>query len=186
MDNIISWFDQKAQSSFFQLKEEIKTIRAGKVNPSLIENIIVDTYQGQMRLKLNELASITNYDNFTLVVKPFDLSIIRDVEKALLKSPLGITPQLENNQFKILFPPLSQEQRLKYLKLLNQIIEKWKNQIRKYRDEARKKIKTGFENKEISEDQKFRLEKQIEEKTKNMINEIDVIKNSKQKEILTL
>lgn len=186
MNDIISWFISKAYNSLSQLKEEVKTVRAGKVNPSLLENIIVEAYQGQMKLKLNEVAAITNYDNSALIVKPYDPSIIRDIEKSLLKSPLGISPRLENNQFKILFPPLSQEQRVKYLKLLNQIIEDGKNLIRKHRDEARKKIKISFENKEISEDQKFRLEKMIDEETKKIISEIDTIKNSKEKEILNV
>ncbi len=186
MHDIISWFINKAHNSLSQLKEEVKTIRAGKVNPSLLENIIVEAYQGQMKLKLNELAAITNYDNSTLIVKPYDPSIIHDIEKSLLKSPLGISPRLENNQFKILFPPLSQEQRAKYLKLLNQIIEDGKNLIRRYRDEARKKIKMSFEAKEISEDQKFRFEKLIDEETKKVINEIDVVKNSKEEEILNV
>lgn len=186
MIDVISWFINKVHDSLNQLKEELKTIRAGKVNPSLLENIIVDAYQGEMKLKLKELASITNYDNFTLIVKPYDTSIIIDIEKSLLRSPLGITPRLENDQFKILFPPLTQEQRLKYLKLLNQIIEKGKNLIRKYRDEARKKIKMRFEAKEITEDQKFRLEKSIDDETKKIISEVDTIKNYKENEILTL
>lgn len=186
MNEIISWFIDKAHHSLIQLKEEVKTIRAGKVNPSLLENIIVEAYQGQMKLKLKELAAITNHDNFTLIVKPYDSSIIQDIEKSLLKSPLGISPRLENNQFKISFPPLSQEQRIKYLKLLNQVVEEGKNYIRKYRDEARKKIKISFEAKEISEDQKFRLEKLIDDETKKVINEIDIIKKSKEEEISNL
>lgn len=186
MNDIISWFVDKAHKSLNQLKEEIKTIRAGKVNPSLLENIVIETYQGQMKLKLKELAAITNYDNFTLIVKPYDPSIIQDIEKSLLKSPMGITPRLENNQFKILFPPLSQEQRIKYLKLLNQIVEQGRNLIRKYRDEARKKIKISFEAKEISEDQKYRLEKLIDDEAKKILNEIDVVKNSKEEEISNL
>ena len=184
--DFLNKFSNKSQIIISKLKEDLRTIRTGKANPSLIENIVVETYNNTMKLKLNELSAITTLDTTTLLIKPFDRSTIIDMEKAILKSPLGVSPKLESDQLIIKFPPLSQEQREKLIKLIGQIIEENKNNIRKIRDEIRKMIKNSFESKEITEDVKFRLEKQIDEETKKFMAEIDNLKSSKEKEVLTL
>ena len=179
-------FLAKSQDIILNLKEELKTFRTGKANPSFVENIIVETYNNTVKLKLKELAAISTLDSTTLQIKPFDLSTIKDIEKAILKSPLGISPKLETDQLIVKFPPLSQEQRKKFVKLINQVVEEGKKNIRKIRDEIRKLIKNSFENKMVSEDERFRLEKQIDEETKKLMEEIDNLKATKEKEILTL
>lgn len=184
--DFLNRFSNKSQGIILKLKEELRTIRTGKANPSLIENIVVETYNNTTKLKLKELSAITTLDSTTLLIKPFDRNTIIDIEKAILKSPLGISPKLESDHLIIKFPPLSQEQREKLVKLIGQIIEENKNNIRKIRDEIRKLIKNSFENKEITEDVKFGLEKQIDEETKKFMVEIDNLKSIKEKEILTL
>ena len=115
---------------------------------------------------------------------PFDPSIISDIEKAILKSPLGISPVVQGNRILIKIPHLSQEQREKMLKLINQKIEEKKETIRNHRDNTRKNIKNSFENKTITEDDKFRLEKDIDEATQKIMEEIKTIKDKKEKEIM--
>lgn len=184
--DFINIFIKEGNEIILKLKEELKGIRTGKANPSLVENIIVGTYNNTVKLKLKELTAITTLDNTTLLIKPFDPTTISDIEKALLKSPLGLSPQLQNQQFLLKFPPLTQEQREKILRFARQLIEEYKNYIRKIRDEFRKQIKLSFENKNITEDERFRIEKQIDEETKKMMSEIEDLKNKKESEILTL
>ncbi len=186
MDQIVSHFQQAAQKSIDYLKDDLKSIRTGKSNPSLLENLIVETYGGQTKLKLSELATILTEGPTALVVTPYDPSTLQDIEKAILKSPLGTSPSVQSNKIVARIPPLSQEQREKFVKIVNQKIEERKNMIRNMRDESRRKVKTLFESKELSEDEKFRLEKEIDIATQKLMEEIQQLKNRKEKEIIEL
>ncbi|OGK18513.1 hypothetical protein A2866_00880 [Candidatus Roizmanbacteria bacterium RIFCSPHIGHO2_01_FULL_39_8] len=183
MDPILTHFEQSTIKVINFLKEDLKSIRTGKANPSLIENLVVEAYGGQSRLKLLELATLTVEGPSALGITPYDPSTISDIEKAILKSPLGISPAVQGNRILAKIPALSQEQREKFTKIVAQKIEEKKNQIRGARDEARRKIKSQFEAKEISEDEKFREEKDIDNLTKNYMEELQGIKESKEKEI---
>ncbi len=186
MNDFTIRFKKEGENIVSQLKEELKTIRTGRANPSLVENILVETYGGQTTLKLYELATITTEGPQTLVIQPFDLSTIKDIEKAILKTPLNLSPKNQSNRLIINLPPLSEEQRQKYIKLLNQIVEEKKNRIRSLRDDIRKKIRQLLQEKQISEDKKFFIEKEIDRINQELNNQIDLIKESKRKEILTV
>ena len=186
MDPIINEFKIQGRKTIENLKENLNSIRTGRASPSLVENIIVETYKGSAKLRLLELATITNDDPLTLSIIPFDPSTIIDIEKALLKSPLGTSPQNQGGKLILKLPPLSFEQRERILKIVNQKIEEKKQIIRNFRDEARKKIKAKFEKNEISEDQKYRLEKEIDLATQNLMDEIQKIKENKEKELIKI
>lgn len=180
----INTFKTQTQQVISQLKEDLKTFRTGRANPALLENIIVEAYGGSTKLKLMELSSIATEGPTALVVVPFDPSTISDVEKAILKSPLGLSPQVQGNRIIVRIPPLSQEQREKYLRLLSQKVEEKKVMIRNQRDDARKKIKHMFDAKELTEDDKFRTEKEIDTITTQVTAEIQTHKESKEKELM--
>lgn len=165
------------------LKNTLNTIRTNRISSSLVENIIVETYNNTTKLRLLELSTITNEDPQTLLLTPFDPSTIADIEKAILKSPLGITPQIQGSKIILKFPPLNQEQREKLIKLINQITEEKRQELRNLRDNARKKVKLLFENKQITEDQKYSIEKKIDEETKKINDTLLEIKAKKEKEI---
>lgn len=165
------------------LKEDLKTIRTGRASPALVENLVIETYGGQTKLKLVELASIVTEGASTLVVQPFDPTTTVDIEKAILKSPLGLSPAVQGNRLLIRIPALSQEQREKMIKLVGQKIEEKKVHIRNLRDEERKKIKSEFEAKTITEDDKYRIEKDIDSQTQNYMTDIQAIKDNKEAEI---
>lgn len=169
-----------------RLKEELKTIRTNHASPALLEGVTVEAYGGSMNMKLMELATITNDGPTTLVIAPFDPSTVQDIERAILKSPLGITPSNQGGRLLVKIPPLSQEQREKYVKLAASMVEEYKNIVRGHRDDVRKKIKHAFEAKEISEDEKFRQEKQVDEETKKTNESIETIRMNKEKEIMTV
>lgn len=182
----ISKFKEQSEKTIAYLVEELKSFRTGKASPAMIENIEVNAYDEKSFFRLKELAAITNLDVQTLVVKPFDPSIIANIEKALLKTSLGVSPQTQGTEIIVKFPPLTQEQREKLIKFLNQIIEEKRVQLRRFRDEARKVIKIQFEEKKISEDERYRLEKMLDEETKKFMERIEEIRKKKETEIKTL
>ena len=186
MNPVVADLKNDSDKALNFLKEDLKSIRTGKVNPALIENITVQTYGGQAQLKLVELGTTAVEGPSTIGITPFDPSTISDIEKALLKSPIGINPIVQGNRIIVKFPALSQEQREKLVKLVNQKTEERKNIIRGFRDEARKKIKQQFESKEISEDEKFRLEKDVDSETQKLMGELQKIKEGKAKEIMEI
>ncbi|MBI4004992.1 ribosome recycling factor, partial [Candidatus Roizmanbacteria bacterium] len=161
-----------------------KSIRTGRANPSVLENIVVETYGDQTKLRLMELSSIMTDDPVTLTVSPYDPSTLSDIERAILKSPLGLNPQLQGNRIVVRLPPLSQEQRTKLMRVVNDMIEEKKNTIRNHRDEIRRKIKHLIEKKEITEDQKYRMEKDIDEITQTTMTTIQTIRENKEREIV--
>lgn len=179
----IDEFKQQSRKTIEALKEDLKSIRTGRATPSLVENIIVDAYGGQSKLRILEMASIVTNGPSTLTITPYDSSTLADIEKAILKSPLGINPIVQGHAITLRIPPLSSEQREKYIKLASANIEERKGIVRNLRDNARKTIKTSFENKEITEDDKYRQEKEIDTISQSIINEIEVIKEKKEAEI---
>ncbi len=175
----------KAQSAkvIENLKEDLKSIRTGRATPSLVENIMIEAYGGQTKLRLLELATITSAGPSILSIAPFDPSVLSDIEKSLLKSPLGIGPVIQGNAITLHIPALSEEQREKFIKLAHQKIEERKGIIRNLRDNARKRIKTAFEKKEVTEDDKFRQEKDIDLASQKFMEEIELHKKHKEEEI---
>lgn len=186
MNPIVDQFRQAARKAIDFLKEDLKSIRTGKANPSLVENLIVETYGGSAKLKLMEVATIISDGPAALSITPFDPSTTVDIEKAILKTPTGLSPAVQGNRIMVRIPPLSQEQREKYVKLVNQKTEERRNMLRNFRDEGRKKVKNQLEAKEISEDQKFRIEKELDTASTELMDEIQTIKDKKEKEIMEL
>ncbi len=176
-------FKLNLQQTINALKEELKAIRTGRANPAMIEDIIIDTYGGSTKLRLKELSTITTDGASALLIAPFDPSTIIDIEKGILKSPLGISPQTQGTRITIRIPPMSQEQRDKFGKLVGQMIEEKRNIIRNHRDDIRKKIKDQFDKKEITEDDKYRMEKEIDTLTQKANEDIASIKSAKEAEI---
>lgn len=184
MNNIAQDFLNLIDKTILSLQEEFKSIRTGRATPALIENLQVETYGGQTKLKLLELATITTDGPSALVISPFDTSTMQDIEKAILKSTLGLSPQTQANRIVVKIPSLSQEQREKMIKLIREVVEEKREIIRNHRDESRKKVKNELEVKSITEDQRFRIEKEIETHSQNSIEKIQKIKELKEKDIL--
>lgn len=176
-------FKTKSQIIIAALKEDLKSIRTGRATPSLVENLTVDAYGGSTRLKLLELATIVTEGPSALSITPFDISTLQDIEKAILKSPLGLSPAVQSNHIILKIPSLSSEQREKFVKSAVEKIEEKKNQIRNLRDDLRKSIKQSFEKKETTEDEKFRLEKEIDNLSQKTMEEVQIIRDKKEAEI---
>lgn len=186
MDSVLASFKQQSERAIEQLKEDLKSIRTGRASPALVENLPVKTYGGQTTLKLTELATITTDGPTALTISPFDPSTVTDIEKAIQSSALGLTPQTQGTTIIVRIPALTQEQREKILKVVGQKIEEKKVQVRNYRDEVRRKIKNNLEAKEITEDGKFRLEKEVDIQTQTYMTTIQEIKQKKEDAIMQI
>lgn len=179
-------FKQKLNKAIEYIRGEIVNIRGGKPSSSLVENLIVDVYEGTAKLKLMELASIMTEGASGLLINPYDQSTIKDIEKAILVSPLHLTPRVDGHSIHIVLPLLSEEQRQKLVKIVSQKIEEGKVRLRATRDEIRRKIKTAFEAKDLAEDQKFRREKEIDKIIQDYSIILDNMEEKKTKEICSL
>ncbi len=186
MEEAIKQFERDLDKIIENLKDELLSIRSGRITPALVENLMVETYGGSAKLKLLELATITNQDPQTLIIAPFDPSTLQDIEKILQEAELGAKPQVQGQVIYLRFPPLSAEQRQKFVKVVGEIVEEHRVKVRSARDAIRKKVRIAFENSEITEDLKFSLLKRIDEITKKRNERIEEIKEKKIEEITTL
>jgi len=183
MHDIILSFKSNAEKHITTVREELKGIRTGRAHTGMIESMQIEAYGGT-KMKLIELSSITTESTDALIITPFDPSTVTDIEKGILTSPLGMNPQTKGNRIVVRVPPLSEEQRIKYVKLVSQMVEEARNQVRYERDAIRKKIKHMEDAKEMTEDDRYRLEKEVDELTGKMNAELQTIKDNKEQEIM--
>lgn len=182
--DIVTTFNQQSTKTILALKEDLKSIRTGRASPSLVENLIVETYGGQSKLRLLELATIMTEGSSSISITPYDPSVVQDIERAILKSPLGLTPATQGTRILIRIPSLNTEQREKYIKVVGEKIEEKKITIRNHRDDSRRTIKNAFEKKEMTEDEKYRLEKEVDLQSTKFMEEINAVRESKEREIM--
>lgn len=183
--------DESLVSSKFQrvidlVASDIAGIRTGRATPALVENIVVPAYGGTQRLKVMELASITAPDPGQLVINPWDKSIIGDIRKGIEMANIGMTPSIDGEIIRIIMPPMTTEDREKYVKLLSQKLENGRVMIRQVRSDEMHEIKKKFEAKEMTEDEKFGSEKRLQEITDQFIAKIEEMGEKKRVELLQI
>ena len=165
---------------------DIASIRTGRATPAIIEDLEISVYGGQQKLKINELGTITSRDSQTIVIDPWDKSIIGEIRQGILAANIGINPVIDSEIIRLNLPPLTTEDREKYVKLLSTKLENGRVMIRQIRGEAIKDIRMSFDNKELSEDEKFNEEKRLQEITDEYIEKIDEAGERKKKELLQI
>lgn len=186
MDQLVETTKLNMQRVLDVLKVDLSTVRTGRATPSLIDSLTVGVYGGSTKLKLMELATITTSDTQTLVVVPFDPSIIGEIRKGILELNVGLNPVIDGQIIRISIPPLSEERRNQLIHLMKQKLEGGKIQVRQVRHEAMDAIKKQYNAKEVSEDEMVRLEKEIQRTTDEVINEIDALGSKKEQELLQI
>jgi len=186
IDSVISQLHTQSRASNNYITEELRQIRTGKASPALVDGLEVTTYGGTTTLTLRELASISSDGNTTILIDPFDASVTQDIEKAIRTSPLGLNPSVDGKMIRLSIPPLNEEQRTKFIKIVGEKIENGKVQLRQHRDHARKNIKALLDAKTITEDDKFRIEKEIDTLTKEYSDKLDELKKKKSEEIMQI
>lgn len=185
-DQYTSELRGQMQKALEVTKTDIGTIRTGRATPALIESMIISAYGGSQKLKVMEMATITTQDNRTLLVSPFDPSTKEELFKGIQETNSGLTPVIDGEQIRITIPPLSEERRQEYLKLAKAKLEGGRIMIRQIRHEEMAKLKRAFEAKEITEDDRKRGEKHLQEVTDAMISEIDNLGAQKEKELMQI
>lgn len=167
------------------LKEELSKLRTSRAAPSMVENIIIEAYGGS-RMQLKELASISIPEPRSLVIRPWDKNVIKDIEKGLINSNLEFNPIVETDILRIQLPELTQETREKLVKKLHGMLEQNRIKLRKIRDEAKKTIEQKHKNGEMAEDDKFSLIEDLNKMTREFSEQIDDVGKKKEEEIMTI
>ena len=166
-DDILFKIEKKMETSIDVLGRELATIRTGRASPGLVEHIKVE-YAG-VPTPLNQMASISVPEARYLVIQPWDRGTIRNIEKAILKSDLGLTPSSDGNVIRLNIPPLSEERRQELIKLVHRRVEEGRVAVRNLRRDAASTLKQLEKNKEISQDELKRALGKLQQLTDTFI-----------------
>ncbi len=181
---ILKVMEEKMEKCLESGKREMAVVRTGRASSALVENIKVDCY-GTLT-PLNQLASVSVPEPQLIVIQVWDKSIIANIEKAILKSDLDLSPVVSGNVVRIPFPPLSEERRKELVKVVHKMAEECKVSIRNIRRDGRDEVKSLEKDGKVSEDDSRRAQEKMQELTNRYIEELDRILAAKQKEILEI
>jgi len=165
-------------------KHEISTLRAGRANPAMLENIVVDAYGA--KTPLNGLANINVVEATSMTVTPWDKGVMKDIEKAIVEADLGLGVVNDGDKIRLNIPKMTEENRMDLVKKLNDKMEKSRISVRQVRDEIKTKIEKALDSKEISEDDKFKFVQELDEEVKTINEKIKVLRDSKESDIMTI
>lgn len=182
LNEITNEAEHKMKKAIQVIKEELSHIRTGRASSALVENIKVEYYGIPTPLK--EIANISIPEADLIVIQPWDKNCVNDVEKAIWKEDIGLTPNNDGNVIRLSIPPMTEERRKEMAKIVKKETESSKVAIRNVRREINDKIKKMEKDSEISEDQSKELFKEIQELTDNYTKKIDDIYKLKESEIM--
>ena len=177
-------FIEKMDKTISFLKDQMNTVRAGRANPAILDRITVQYYGTDT--PINQIAGIAVPEARLLVITPWDGSALKDIEKAIQKSDIGINPQNDGKSIKLIFPPLTEERRLQLTKLTKTYGEDAKTAVRNVRREAVEFFKNQKKKSIITEDEQKDSEKEIQNFTDKHIVEIDKVVAAKDKELMEI
>jgi ribosome recycling factor len=184
LNDIYADAQERMDKALETLERDYRRLRTGRASVSLVEGIRVDYYGTPT--PLNQLATLTIPDPRTIMIQPWDTSVIGEVEKAILKSELGLTPMNDGKIIRINIPPLTTERRRELVKIVKKMAEESKVAVRNIRRDANEMIKDLKKEKEISEDDQFRAQEETQNITDELIKRIDTAYTAKEKEILEI
>lgn len=167
-----------------QLQEYLKTMRANRAHPTMIENLPVFAYNSTMRLQ--ELATITIQEAQTLVVQPWDTSVLKAIENALREADIGASPVVDGEIVRLNFPPMTEEKRKEMVKQMHEKVENARIAIRKVREQLLKEAKAEQKAGSLSEDEYFRMEKEIQQTVDAHNATIEKLAQEKEKDLMTI
>ncbi|KKQ83728.1 MAG: Ribosome-recycling factor [Candidatus Woesebacteria bacterium GW2011_GWA1_38_8] len=176
----------KMAQVFSMVQSDLGSLRTGKASAALVDDLAVMVYGGQQKLKIKELAGVSSPDHETLIIEPWDKSIIGEIRQGILSANIGMNPSINGQIIRISFPPMTTEDREKYTKLLATKLESGRVMIRQVRQEGMHDIKKAFEEKSLSEDEKFAEEKKLQEITDEFVEKINVMGEKKKEELLQI
>jgi ribosome recycling factor len=176
--------NQKLTLSLEFFVAELTKIHTGRASAALVENIELDAYGGRMKMK--EVGSISVPEPQTIVIAPWDKSLLKEIEKALRESSLGVNPIVGGDSVKMPIPSLTEDRRKDMVKIIGAKLEDCKNSMRSLRQDAMKQVDRAFADKEIGEDDKFNQKEEVEEIVKDFVKRAEEVSEAKKEEILKI
>ncbi len=184
LDDILLEAEEKMLKSEEHLVHELSGVRTGKASPSLVENIVIEVYGSNMRIR--EVATITCPESRSLLIQPWDTTNTHAIEKGILKSNLGLNPSVQGKLIRINLPELSTERRQEFVKLVKKMTEEARVAIRHNRREALEATKKTGKDGGVTEDDVEAAEKEVQKLTDQYIGKLDAHLATKEKEIMTV
>ena len=181
IDEIKKNTETKMNKSLSLLAHELSKLRTGRASPALLEGIKVEYYGSQ--LPLNQVATISIPEPRLIIIQPWDKTALPNIEKAIFKSALGLTPNNDGTVIRLAVPPLTTERREELIKLTQRMAEEAKVAIRNIRRDANNEIKKLEKDKKLSEDDSFKAQEKVQHTTDQFIEKVDQVQKDKEKEI---
>lgn len=184
METLIKSVSEKMEKTLTSLDGNFKAVRVGRANVSVLDRINVDYYG--VPTPIQQMAAVSVPEPRTLLIKPWDATTLKEIEKAILTSDIGINPQNDGASIRLNFPPMTEERRKEVAKEVRKTAEEAKVAIRNIRRDALEKLKAMKKNSEITEDDEKNGEKKIQNETDKYCKSVDEMQAKKEKEILEL
>ncbi len=181
-EKVLREMESRMKKAIEIIKKDMASVRTGRAHPAILEDIKVDYYGTPV--PINQIATISAPEARLLVIQPWDKSALKEIEKAILRSPLGLTPQNDGNVIRVSIPPLTEERRKELIRLVRKKAEEGRITIRNIRRDVMEELKEKKENGEIPEDDYFRLSKEVQEITDKYIEKVEEILKLKEEEIM--
>ena len=180
----IKVYEEKMEKTISVFKENLAEIRAGRANPAILNKIMVDYYG--VPTPINQVAGISVPEARLIVIQPWDLNLLKEIEKEILKADIGINPNNDGKVIRLAFPELNEERRKEIVKDIRKMAEEAKVAIRSIRRDAIDEAKAMQKNSEISEDELKGAEDNIQKLTDKYVEQIDNILDKKEKEVMSI
>lgn len=184
IDNIKKSTNEKMSGAIDSLKSELQKIRTGKAHASMLDSVRVNYYGSPT--PLNQVASVSCPDARSFLLAPWEASVLRDIEAAIIKSDLGLAPINDGKVIRLKLPEVTEERRKDLVKLAKKVVEEARVSIRMKRKDANDELKTLLKDKAISEDDHKRFSDEIQKLTDDFIKKVDQIGEEKEKDIMTV
>ena len=184
MNKYIEAYKENFKKTIDFFKKEISNLRTGRANPNMLEGVMVGAYGAET--PINGIATISVVDGQSITVSPWDKNVIKDIEKSIIEAELGVGVVNEGDKIRITVPKMTEENRKELVKKLNEHFEAGRISFRRIRDEIKNEIEGAEKKKEISEDDKFRFIKELDEEIARRSDELKEIRDSKEKDIMTI
>lgn len=182
VDNILTDTEERMDKAIGVLKHNLAGIRTGRANPGLVDSIRVEAYGSQTPLK--QLASISTPEPQQIVIRPYDTSVIKEIEKAIVAGDLGLNPQSDGRLIRLNVPPLSTDVRKKLVTRIKELAEEAKVAIRNIRRDANKAADQAEKDKEISEDDRDKLKSEVQDLTKKYETEVTELAKNRESDVM--
>ncbi|NQT49926.1 ribosome recycling factor [Candidatus Kuenenbacteria bacterium] len=183
-NEFIEKHEEEFNKTLEHFKKELATIRAGRANPAMIENVLVDAYG--IKTPIVQLGSIAVPEARSMTVDPWDKNLLKEIEKALTYADLGLSISVESTLVRLSVPQMTEENRKDLVKTMNEKLEAAKISVRSIREKTKEEIVSAEKSSDITEDDKYKYVKDLDEKVGELNKDLQSIAESKEKEIMSV